>query len=172
MVMSPSRLRCGNCLIRGRSDHVINLQIIGEGCAYWHRLVQRVNQLFARVAISTSRPLRCIDWTLRVISSKRHRLDRLLQSESPFVPFVDQMIGCSNVIVAIGLETLDRVVSLEVILLYYLPQEIIVEGHLLEARVKARLSVRGWRDLLEPGVLSDSRNGGSLLWVSVQDPRQ
>ena len=135
MVMSPSRLRSGNCLIRWRSNHVVNLQIIGEGCSYWHRLVQRVNQLFARVAIATGRSLRCIDWTLRVITSKRHRLDRLLQSESPLVPFVDQVIGCSDVIVPIRLETLDRVVSLKVILLHYLPEEIIVEGHLLETRV-------------------------------------
>ena len=72
-------------------------------------------------------------------------------------------------VVAIGLEALNGVVDLKIILIDYLPQQVITIRHLLQARVEAWLSIGRRTHLLKPCVLSDDSNSRSFLRVCVKN---
>jgi hypothetical protein len=82
------------------------------------------------------------------------------------------VICSGDVIVTVGLQTLNRVVCLEVVFIYYLPQKVSIEGHFLKSWVKSWFAIRWETRLLKPRMLSNGGNGCSLLRVCVKDLRK
>lgn len=79
------------------------------------------------------------------------------------------MIGCRNVVMTVSLKALNGILSLKIILLHDLLEQIIMIRHLLQARVEARFPIGRETGLFKPGVLPNSGNSGSLFWVSIED---
>ena len=145
-----------------------------------HRLVELVLDDFARRRFDIfQRNCRLLGGALRLQPFALGR-DVLLVSGGeglphvlvPLVLLVDQVVRCRDVVVAIGLQAADRVLLLELEVVYEPHEQLSRVGHLLEAGEEAGLArlLHGlFRGLAHVGVLSDVRDADTRLWVCVQD---
>ena len=132
-----------------------------------HRLVQRRVDLRCELALRQLHLLllrESIDlFVIKVFEILLGHFPELL------IAFQEQVVRGGHVVVLVGIDALDGIVLLKVVLDEEL-EDLHVDGDLRQADEDATGDLLDG-DLVEPGVLPDVRDLETLLWVCVQDVR-
>lgn len=132
-----------------------------------HCLIKRRVDLRCELALSQLQLLLlCESIDLFVIKVFEVLLGDLTQL---LIPFQEQVVRRRNVIMLVGIDALDGIVLLKVVL-----DEELEDLHIDRDLRQADEDATGYLldcDLVEPGMLSNVRDLKTLLWVRVQDVR-
>ena len=132
-----------------------------------HRLVQRRVDLRRELALRQLHLLLlCESVDLYVV-----KVFEVLLGHFPelLIAFQEQVVRRGHVVVLVGIDALDGIVLLKVVLDEEL-EDLHVDGDLRQADEDATGDLLDG-DLVEPGVLPDVRDLETLLWVRVEDVR-